>query len=59
MPAPKYEQQMRVTYQDGGEQVLARRGALQNSETHRIVDDEVYDDMVTVGLSEEELTNAI
>ena len=59
MPAPKYEQQMRVTCQNGGDQVLARKGALQNSETQRMVADEVYDDMVTVDLSEEDLTSAI
>ena len=40
---PEYEQQMRVTNQDGGDRVLARWRELVDSATQMRVADEFYD----------------
>ena len=49
----EYEQQMRITHQDGGDRVLARRRELVDSATQMMVVDEFYDGKPWVDLSEE------
>ena len=49
---------MRITYQAGGNWVLARRRSPLDSATQVIVADEVYDDKASADLCEEELTKA-
>ena len=50
----EYEQQMRITNQDGGDRVLGRRRELVDSATQMMVADEFYDGKPWVDLSEEE-----
>ena len=50
----EYEQQMRITNQDGGDQVPARRRALVDLATQMMVADEFYDGKPWVDFSEEE-----
>ena len=58
-PAPQCKQQMRITYQAGGNWVLARRRSPLDSATQVIVADEVYDDKASADLCEEELTKRL
>ena len=55
----EYEQQMRITHQDGGDRVLARRRELVDSATQMMVADEFYYGKPWVDLSEEELMQAL
>ena len=55
----EYEQQMRITNQDGGDRVLARRRELVDSATQMMVADEFYDSKRWVDLSEEELMQGL
>ena len=50
---------MRITNQDGGDGVLARRQELVNSATQGMVADEFYDGKPWVDLSEEELMQGL
>ena len=52
----EYDQQMHITYQDGGDRVLARRRELVDSSTQMTVADEFYDGKPWVDLSDEEQT---
>ena len=58
LPAPDYEQQIRITYAYGGDQVMAGRRELHDSDTHVMVADEVYNDRDTDDLLAAELTKA-
>ena len=55
----EYEKQMRITNQDGGDRVLARRRELEESMTQVMEADEFYDDKRWVDLSEEELLQGL
>ena len=55
----KYEWQMHITSQDGGDRVLARRRELVDSATHFMVADAFYDGKPWVDLSEEELVQGL
>ena len=55
----KYEQQMQITNQDGGDRVLARRRELVDSATQMMVAYELYDGKPWVDLSEEELMQGL
>ena len=50
---------MRITDKYGRGQVLAERQELNDSDTHVMVVDEVYDDKATDDLSAEKLTKAL
>ena len=39
LPAPEYEQQMRITYEYGGDKVLAGKREVLDSETHMMADE--------------------
>ena len=55
----EYEQQMRVTNQDGGDRVLAGRRELVDSATQMMVADEFLDGKPWIDLSEEELLQGL
>ena len=55
----EYEQQMRITNQDGGDRVLARRRELVDSATRMMMADEFYYGKPWVDLSEEELMQGL
>ena len=55
----EYEQQMRITNQDGGDRILARRRELVDSATQMMVIDKFYDGKPWVDLSEDELTQGL
>ena len=59
LPAIEYEQQVRISYKYGGNQVLVERCELVESKTQVVVTDEVYDDKATADISEEEITKAL
>ena len=51
----KYEQQMHVANEDGGDRVITRRPELVDSATQMMVADEFYDGKPWIDLSEQEL----
>ena len=51
----RYELQIRVANEDGGDVVLARRRELVDSATQTMVADEFYDGKPRIGFSEQEL----
>lgn len=59
LPAPEYEQQLRTTYENGGDRVLAGSRELPDSQTRVVLADGGYDSNATVDLSQNDLTGAL
>ena len=59
VPYSRYEQQMHITNQDGGDRVLARGRELVNSATQMMAAVEFYEGKTWVDLSEEKLMQGL